>query len=729
MVSFSIMCKLTTSKLSIRFVLTAALVAATPGFADSARDLHLAARAGDLAEVRRLVEEAKIPLDAAGTYGTTALSLAVEQSHIEVVRYLLGKGADPNSRETFFGMGVLDAALWKGEPDYVAAYLLLEAGAEDRATPLAVGLERGDTKLARAAVAAGPVTESEADQLRKRFDKLEGELAEILASVKTRPDPPPPSYSAQELADFAGSYEGRDDASAEISVEEGKLVLAIGEKQSALAATGDRVFRNAEADVTVRFFGRAGTVEGIGIELPGQQPMRLGVAASPIVDATNLPEFVADPNAEPVVNWPGFRGDNRDGIGDGGETPVEWNLETGEGVAWTAELPGLGNSSPVVWADRVYLTTAVAEGGSTPLRTGLTGAGDEIEENVEHRWLVLALDKKTGEKVWEREVGRGVPLTKRHFKATQANSSPFTDGKHVAVVFPTAGLAVLSAGDGKLLWKRELGGLNAGGFNDPGMQWGFAASPIIYKGKVILQVDIHEGPYLAAWDLETGKPLWKTERPDVAPSWSTPAIWSTPKGEELVVNASVIRGYSPETGKELWSLGPTSVQVVAAPIVGTRDVYVSSGYPPARPIYAVRPGIRGKHEIDSDADAEGVLSWYQERGGAYMPTPILYRGLLYVVHHNGRIVAHDARTGDKVMQARFSKGGTCTASPVVANGKMYQGTEEGTMYVLRTGAEHHELAVHEFGEPLMATPAISEGLLLVRTPSKLIALGKGPEES
>ena len=147
---------------------------------------------------------------------------------------------------------------------------------------------------------------------------------------------------------------------------------------------------------------------------------------------------------------------------------------------------------------------------------------------------------------------------------------------------------------------------------------------------------------------------------------------------------------------------------------------MSSGYPPARPIYAVKPGIRGKHTIESDEDA-APLAWYEPRGGAYMPTPLLYRGLLYVVHHNARVVAHDARTGAAVYKARFSAGGTMTSSPVVANGKIYQGSEEGQLYVFEAGPEYRELAVYELGEPVMATPAISEGLLLVRLPSQLIA--------
>jgi outer membrane protein assembly factor BamB len=275
--------------------------------------------------------------------------------------------------------------------------------------------------------------------------------------------------------------------------------------------------------------------------------------------------------------------------------------------------------------------------------------------------------------------------------------------------------------DGSIHWKHELGGLNAGGFNDPGLQWGFAASPILHDGRVILQVDIHDGPYVAAWDLATGEPLWRTERPDVAPSWATPAIWQTPDGAELVTNASIIRGYDPRTGEELWSLSPTSVQVVASPIVGGDTLYVSSGYPPARPIYAVEPGIRGRHEIEKGVE-DPALAWAQERGGAYMPTPLLYRGLLYIVHHNGRLVAHDPASGGPVYRARFSQGGTCTNSPVAGHGVIYQGTEEGTLYVFSAGPEYEELAVHDFGAPLMATPAISEGMLIVRTPGELIAL-------
>jgi len=324
--------------------------------------------------------------------------------------------------------------------------------------------------------------------------------------------------------------------------------------------------------------------------------------------------------------------------------------------------------------------------------------------------------------LWETEIGRGVPLTKRHFKATQANSTPATDGRHLVVVFPTAGIACLDL-DGTVQWKHDLGGLNAGAFTDPGIEWGFASSPILHGGRAILQADTHDGAFLAAWDLESGAEVWRVER-DVAPSWSTPAVLQAETGEELVTNGSTIHAYDPADGRELWSLGPNSELVIATPVVGEGVVYVSAGYPPVKPIYAVPAGTRGDLQVDPAANDER-LAWSHGRGGAYMPSPLLYRGLYYVVHHNGRLVAYDAESGAPIYKSRFSRGGVFTASPVAVNGKIYLPTEEGHLYVLEAGPEYRELAVNEMNEPLMATPAISEGTLFLRTPSRLVAVAKG----
>jgi outer membrane protein assembly factor BamB len=250
---------------------------------------------------------------------------------------------------------------------------------------------------------------------------------------------------------------------------------------------------------------------------------------------------------------------------------------------------------------------------------------------------------------------------------------------------------------------------------------------VIFGSTVILQVDIHEaageGPYLAAWDLATGKQVWRTDRKGIASSWSTPALLRGAGGDELVCNGSVVKGYDPRTGAELWSLAPNSELVVAAPVVGDGVVYVSAGYPPIKPVYAVRAGTRGKLEATPGAPHERLL-WSVDRGGAYMPTPLLYDGKLYIVHHNNIFVGYDAQTGDALFKSRFSQGGTFTSSPIAVNGRIYTGTEEGLVYVLRAGSAHEELAVNDLGEPLMATPAVSQGTLFLRTPKRLIAVGK-----
>jgi outer membrane protein assembly factor BamB len=691
--------------------------------------LRAAARTGDLAAIQRLATGGT-PVDAGDRWGKTALAFAAAEGHAEVVRWLLANGADPCARETFFGSSVLDGALSEGRLEIAAE--LLRAGADQRAMAFWLAAREDRIELARAAVEGGPVTVSEKARLIAELGERDGEWASLLERLATVPDPPPPSYSAEQLARFAGEFEGWDnDALVVVEARGGRLWLRLPDEDAvALRTVGEQEFEGEGRELSVGFFGRAGTVEGLSVRRSGAPPVTLRRSvADPVADAARRVR-AAGADVAPgrrTVHWPGFRGDNGSGIGDGDPTPITWDLATGEGVAWSAELPGLANSSPVVWGDRVYVTTAVAAGGSKALETGLTGAGTEIEEASEHRWLVLAFDKRTGAKLWETEVGRGVPLTRRHMKATQANATPATDGEHLVVIFPTAGLACLDL-DGKVRWKHELGGLNAGGFNDPTLQWGYASSPLIWRDRVIVQVDIHDGPYLAAWELSSGKPLWRTDRPEVAPSWSTPALWQTPDGPQVVTNASLIHGYDPADGRQLWSLGPSSVQVVSMPVVGAGVVYVGAGYPPAKPIYAVKTGISGDVRVDPGA-AHPVLRWSQDRGGAYMPTPLLYRGLLYVVHHNGRLVAYEAESGDAVYKARFSKVGTFTNSPIAVNGTIYTGTEEGLLYVLEAGPEHRELAVHDFGEPLMATPAVSEGLLLVRTPSKLWALGRLPERS
>jgi outer membrane protein assembly factor BamB len=688
---------------------------------DATRALFEAARKGDLERVRAIVAQGT-PANSPHTWGMTPLLIAAQHGQLAVVRFLLENGADANAHQTFHDFSALEAALFDGHVQ--VAILLLQNGARDREVALEYAVREDALPLAQAAVASGPLLASRLDAIRKRTAGASQEWRGLLAHAEARPDPPPPVLRPAQLAHFARRFESDEGLVVSIAAAEAGLILDWAGTSISLVPVAEQRFRSEDGDVEAIFWGRAGSLEGVRLERGGAPPLRLRETLADIVAPTRVGEQTAAITT--TMNWPGFRGENASGIGDGADTPTEWSIETGDNVRWVASLPGLGHSSPVVWGDRVFITTAVADGIEQKVRTGLTGDGGEVEEPVTHSWRVLAFDKQSGRQSWSTEISRGTPATHRHFKATQANSTPATDGHSLAVVFPTAGLAVLDL-DGNVRWRQELGGLAAGAFNDPTMQWGFASSPILRRDTVIVQVDIHEGPYIAAWSLEDGKQLWRTER-EVAPSWSTPVLFQYGDQEQLVANGSVIRGYDPDTGTELWSVAPNSEQVVATPVVGNGVIFASSGYPPVKPIYALRPGLSGALTLEPGEDHEQLL-WSTSRGGAYMPTPLLYRGLFYVVHHNARLVVYEADTGRAISKMRFSQGGTFTASPVAVNGKIYTTTEEGLVYVLEAGSPPRELAVMDMGEPLMASPAVSEGILLLRTPTRLVAVARPEQEA
>jgi len=688
--------------------------------------LHEAARAGDVDEARRLIEQVGTPVDAGDRYGSTALLIAADRGHVDLARYLLEAGADVNRRESFFNTSAFDYAVWRERFEVLP--VLLAAGADQRedAIDLALRLERPE--LVRAAVEAGPIYETTLARLQER-DDLPPPVRELLEHARTRPEPAPPVYDAEQLAQFEGSFEtwdadsGRNTlARVEATAAGLRLVLDDGSAVE-LAASGDREFRSADGAIEASFWGRLGTVESLTVQRADEPPMRMRHSIAEPVGAEGFAYGAADAldDGGPADgHWPQFRGRRAAGVGDGSGYAAEWDVERGTAIRFSVEIPGLGNSSPIVWGDRILVTTAVAEGIEQDVRTGLTGAGDPVDEQVDHSWRVMAFDRHSGEALWDTEVGRAVPLTRRHFKASQASSTPVTDGTHVVAVFPTVGIACLDL-DGRLLWKHELGGLNSSSPNDPGIEWGYASSPVIHDGSVIALVDTYDDPYIAAWDLDSGELRWKTER-DGPPSWSTPTVSRGESGDELVVNGATIRGYDPDSGAELWSLAPNSELVIATPVVGDGTVYVTAGYAPVKPIYAVRLGLRGRFEVEP-GEVHAELAWSHARGGAYMPTPLLYRGLLYFVHHNGRLVAYDAASGNAIYKTRFSAGGTFTASPVAADGKLYIGTEEGQVYVVAAGPEYRELAVNEMGAPLMATPALSGGTIYLRTTRRLVAVG------
>ena len=229
--------------------------------------------------------------------------------------------------------------------------------------------------------------------------------------------------------------------------------------------------------------------------------------------------------------------------------------------------------------ERIFVLTAVSGAGNDTFRTGLYGDVRPVEDLSEHRWLLYALNTKDGAIAWERELHKGEPGTKRHQKSSQANATPVTNGKHVVTVLGSVGLLLCHDVDGNLLWKKDIGVLNAGWFFDPDYQWGHSSSPIIYGDTVILQADLHNGSFLAAYDLDSGEEVWRTPRDEVIPTFSTPAVYHSEKGDELITNGTVIRGYDPKTGELLWFLGPNSEIPIGVPVVTDELIYVTCGLP------------------------------------------------------------------------------------------------------------------------------------------------------
>ena len=422
-------------------------------------------------------------------------------------------------------------------------------------------------------------------------------------------------------------------------------------------------------------------------------------------------------------NWPQFRGPGASGVVEGQPSAVTWNPEKSLNTRWKTAIPGLGHSSPVVWGKKVFVTTAVTSGAKDETRYGLYGDVAPVKDDPKHAWKVYALDKETGKILWERTAYEGLPKVKRHPKSTHSDSTPVTDGKYLIALFGSHGLYAYDL-NGKLLWKQDLGVLDSGWFYDADYQWEHGSSPVIYKDLVIIQADVQKDSFIAAYYLKSGKLAWKTPREEIS-SWGSPTVYQGKTRAEIITNGSkAIRGYDPATGKELWRLTPNSEVTTPTPFVAHDLIFVTSGYAPIQPIYAIRPGANGDISLKDGKDSNEFIAWSKQRGGPYMPTPIVYGDLLYTCSNQGVLTAYNAKTGERAYQERLGgKGGAFTASPVASDGKIYLSSEDGDIFVVKAGPKYELLATNPVGEVMMASPAISDGLLIVRAHNHLFAFG------
>lgn len=440
--------------------------------------------------------------------------------------------------------------------------------------------------------------------------------------------------------------------------------------------------------------------------------------------SATAPPVRPNPNAS-KGSWSSFRGNQASGVADKQNLPDKWDVKTGENILWRTPIPGLAHSSPIVWGDKVFVTSAVSSDPNATFRPGLYGDGDASKDTSQHKWMLYALDKRTGKIIWERVAYQGVPIEKRHIKSTYANSTPATDGRIVVSWFGSQGVYAYDM-NGRFLWKVDLGRLDLGAYDIPTYEWGSASSPIIWNNLVILQCDTQYDSFIIALNAGTGETVWKTEREEI-PSWGTPTIAETSAGTQLVTNASnFIRGYDPKTGKELWRLGRSSKITAPTPIFSSDMFVIASGRAPERPIFAVRAkDAKGDITLADGKDNSEAIAWSRTGRGSYMPTPIIYNGVLYVLANNGLLDSYNFRTGEEIYRQRLPLVGSgFSASPIASDGKLYLSNEDGEILVITAGEKFTHISTNSMGEMLMATPALSDGVMYVRSSKSLFAIGR-----
>ena len=466
--------------------------------------------------------------------------------------------------------------------------------------------------------------------------------------------------------------------------------------------------------------------------------------ASIVLFVTALVTTASGVGPAPGETWPGFRGHAMSGIAPGPGIPERWSAT--ENVKWAVEVPGHGWSSPIVWGDTVFVTSGISSRPFKQPTPGLYGndyiaelsaqglSDEEIlkrvrardneapEESDEIRYMVYALDARTGRITWEQEAHRGKPFGGRHRKNTYASETPFTDGERLYASFgQNVGLFCYTL-DGTLLWKKQW---------PPQpiyLDFGTASSPTVYDGRVYLLHDSEAESYITALDAKTGAEIWKTRRPDTGfpkSSWTTPFVWKNSLRTEIVTTGhGMVLAYDLD-GKEIWRVTGMSMPT-ASPMAWDDVLYVGTGSQgdANRPFLAIRPGASGDITLADGAASNAFVLWKQPRVSGYTPSALVYDGRAYLVHDTGILTVLDARTGKQIYKVRVGGGGqTFSASPVAAGDRVLFLTEEGLTFVVQAGDQYKELARNDLGEMSLASPAIAGGALYIRTETKLYRIG------
>jgi len=417
-------------------------------------------------------------------------------------------------------------------------------------------------------------------------------------------------------------------------------------------------------------------------------------------------------------NWPQWRGPNGAGISTEVGLPSEWSAT--RNIRWKTAVPGRGHSSPIVWNNRIFLTSSI-EGpivpGAEAVRHVRKGQEylhpDSVGADHSYTIKLLCLDAETGKVFWERTLYEGTVYDNRHRKNTYASATAATDGKYVYVSLEAEGLYCYDF-DGKRTWKTSLGKIAKGGMG-PG------TSPVIFEDLVILQCDQEYGEtsFIAALDKKTGKEVWRVARSHRR-SWATPLLVKTAKRTELVASgAESVIAYDPATGKELWRAPGVVSNPIPSPVAGQDLVFVSAGSE-EKVALAIRLGGAG------DLTDTANIIWRYDKGTAYVPSPILYGDYLYLMTDAGALTCLEAKSGKVVYQARLPVAAKFTASPVAFEGKILIISEDGDGFVMRAGPVPEVLSANSLDEPVYASPAISAGKIFLRGETSLYCIANAP---
>ncbi len=417
-------------------------------------------------------------------------------------------------------------------------------------------------------------------------------------------------------------------------------------------------------------------------------------------------------------HWTRFRGDNANGVvADDPRLPLNWNNK--QNVQWKTKILGWGWGSPVVWGDRVFVTAVHSDLDYEKPKGGLyLGQGRQTPPDTVHHWMVYCLNLNDGTTIWKHRAHHGKPLIPRHPKSTYAAETPTLDGERLYVLFGDVGLFCLDL-NGNPLWNHMLTPRKtAAGY-------GAAASPVVHENQLIMVYDNEEESFIAAHDTTSGVIRWKIPRNEKS-TWATPFVWKHSNGVEIVVcGRKQNRAYS-TAGDLLWHFdGKMSVLTIPSPFAVEDLLYITSGYfqDNKRPVYAIHPGARGDISLQAEETSNQFISWSLQRMGPYNTSPIVYRGNYYTLLDRGMLTCHNALTGELVFnRTRFPQGASFTASPWAYNGKLFFLDEGGTTHVMPAGGEFKIDSTNELDELCIATPAISQGRLLLRTASSVYCI-------